>query len=101
MELSLADPLYSKFNGKLSAIGWTPQMLVDSQVALAAFVDSSHAGEMAMGKAAMRSQTKLYVGTTDSTITTEYSGQSISIPLTAGNTFIQKLRSWAGSLPRC
>jgi uncharacterized spore protein YtfJ len=51
---------YNEFSGKLSALGWSAEKLVDQQRALATIVDPGNAAELALAKAAVRSQAKAY-----------------------------------------
>lgn len=56
----LNNSQYSEFSGKLAAIGWSADSLVAQQRALAGIIDSDNKAELALAKAAVRSQAKAY-----------------------------------------
>lgn len=47
------------FSGRLSAIGWSTQKLINQQKVLGGCVDTGNKGQLALAKAAVRSETKL------------------------------------------
>lgn len=51
---------YTKFSGKLSEIGWSPEKLVEQQTKLAEQVDPDNQAELALAKAYVRSKVKAH-----------------------------------------
>jgi len=60
----IATPDYNDFHGRLSAINWTADMLIDQQKALGSLIDSNSDTEIILGKAYIRSQTVKVSGET-------------------------------------
>lgn len=50
----------SKLNARITALGWSGDILIDQQQAMANKIDSGFPGQLALMKAAVRSRTKLY-----------------------------------------
>jgi len=63
----IATPDYTDFGGKLGAIEWSAEMLIDRQQALADLADTNHDIELMLGKAYIRSQTVKATGDTELT----------------------------------
>jgi hypothetical protein len=64
---ALDDAITEPFIGKLSAIGWSTDMLIKTKNTIAGCIDPNHNAELALVKATVRSQANLYrkVGATD------------------------------------
>ncbi|MDD4548889.1 MAG: S-layer homology domain-containing protein [Syntrophomonadaceae bacterium] len=60
MNKVLAESEYSKLRGKLTAIGWSTDLLIQQQQTLAQSVDPYFKAEYALAKAAVRSQIDVY-----------------------------------------
>lgn len=62
MQAALGD--FSDFKGKLSAIGWSVDMIIEQRTELSKLIDPNNAAELALAKAAVRSETELVEGKT-------------------------------------
>ena len=62
MKRALAAAITEPFIGKLSAIGWSTDMLIDTKTVIAGLIGQGNNAELALAKAAVRSETKLPIG---------------------------------------
>ncbi|HNX29788.1 MAG TPA: dockerin type I repeat-containing protein [Syntrophomonadaceae bacterium] len=75
----LANPEYEDFADKLVEIGWTTQMLTDTYIEVCnAIDDESNSAELALVKAAVRSQIYLYLCDKDENIIEEIAADELS-----------------------
>lgn len=56
---TLEDTGHAQFSSKLTELGWNQDTLINQKTALSNVIDGSHAGELALAKAAVRSETAL------------------------------------------
>ena len=59
MKRALAAAITEPFIGKLSAIGWSTDMLIDTKTVIAGLIGQGNNAELALAKAAVRSETEL------------------------------------------
>ncbi len=84
---AIQAPEFTKLNGKLSEIGWNAELLITERINLANEVDSNRNAELALGKALIRSESKLVgVGSTE-----VYAAQGETITLTDSAKKLYKL----------
>lgn len=93
--ITLADVTFAKFSGKLGDLGWNEDILINQKTALSEVVDPSHAGELALAKAAVRSKTALASGMP----TTIGAGRVIHHNLTIMGSNATNLVEWQSSDP--
>ena len=76
---AIAQPEFSNFRGKLSAIGWSTDLLVDQHLVLVDIVDPGQAAELALAKAWVRSEAKVKKGDIELTPTGTFYSDKIKV----------------------
>jgi len=86
---------FPDFKGKLSAIGWSVDKIIKQRTELSELIDPNNAAELALAKAAVRSQTKLVEGKTTLSI-----GESTTYKIQIMGKNATGLVNWHSSNPQ-